>query len=229
MATSPEIVRAQLTIVTTAAAAEVANAAAGVALERQLDTAMAAAELIVPGFYDAAGSLAVAWYDEIRDESNPSTAYSPTIIGDPATDWIEREVESLRADLEGDLEQQMQRLTDELDALVEKEVARGFRDTVLGNARTDQEAIGWSRIARGNACKFCVMLAGKGAVYRSESTATFASHKSCHCAARPAFRNGENGPEASVQQYLASSTRRTPAQRKALRKYLNENYPDNRG
>jgi hypothetical protein len=228
MATAPEAVRAQLAIVTAAASSEVVNAVSGVALERQADAALTAVGLIVPGFYDAAGSLAVAWYDERRDESRPSTIYTPSIIGDPTTDWIEREMAKFAETLQGDLEAEMARMVDEITRLAEKEVARGFRDSITGNTRMDEEAIGWSRVARSGACKLCVMLADKGAVY-SDSTAIFAAHTDCHCAARPEFRNGEHGPEASVEQYLASSKRRTPAQRAVLRKYLNENYPDNRG
>lgn len=235
MATSPEAVRGQLAVVTTAASAEIVNAASGVPLERRADAALTAAGLIVPGFYDAAGSLAVAWYDERRDAANPTTAYTPTIIGDPTTDWIDREAEAFRRSLDGaDLEAEMRSMLDEVARLAEKEVARGFRDSILGNTRSDQDAIGWSRVARGGACKFCVMLAGKGSVYRSESTAIFAAHKNCHCAAQPEFRNGDHGPEASVIQYEASSRRARDegvqaARNAKVRAYLNTNFPDSRG
>lgn len=222
MATSPEAVRAQLTIITAAAAADLADAAQGAP-----DQAIAALSLIVPSYYDAAGSLAVAWYDELRYEANPVSVYTPGIIGDSATDWIEREAAKFAKSLEADLETEMTRMMDELARLAEKEVARGFRETVLGNTRQDEAAIGWSRIARTGACKMCVMLAGqRRAFYRSESTASFAAHTDCHCAARPEFKGGNHGPEATVIQYVASQKRRSPAQRKALRKYLNTNYPD---
>lgn len=228
MATSPEAVRAQLAIVSAAAAEEISNAVTGVALERQAEALATATSLIVPGYFDAAGSLAVAWYDEIRDESNPVTSYVPQIIGDPATDWIEREAQRFATSLETDLEAEMARLMDEFNRLAEKEVARGFRDTITGNTADDVDAIGWSRVARPNACKLCVMAADRGAVY-NRVTAFFSAHTDCHCAARPAFRNGEHGPEASVEQYLAAKKRRTARERAALRKYLNENYPDSRG
>ena len=122
----------------------------------------------------------------------------------------------------------MRRMSDEVSALVGKEVARGFRDSITGNTRQDEDAIGWSRVTRPGACKFCTMVASRGAVFREE-TATFASHTNCHCAARPEFRGGLHGPEASAMQYVASQKRRSPAQQKALRKYLNTNYPDARG
>lgn len=225
MATPPEAVRTQLAVVTTAAVADLTVTVSQVALEQQINAALEALGLIVPSYYDAAGSLAVAWYDEIRDESRPATSYSPTIIGDPTTDWIEREAEKFRKQLDLDLEAEVARMLTEVGALVEKEVARGFRDTVQGNTRTDEDAIGWSRVTRPGACKLCLMAAERGAVYRKE-TAFFAAHTNCHCAARPAFRGGEHGPEASVEQYLAAKKRRTEAERKALRRYLNKNYPD---
>lgn len=225
MATPPEAVRTQLTVVTTAAVADLTATVSQVALEQQINAALEALGLIVPSYYDAAGSLAVAWYDEIRDESRPATSYSPTIIGDPTTDWIEREAEKFRKQLDLDLEAEVARMLAEVGALVEKEVARGFRDTVQGNTRTDKDAVGWSRVTRPGACKLCLMAAERGAVYRKE-TAFFAAHTNCHCAARPAFRGGEHGPEASVEQYLAAKKRRTEAERKALRRYLNKNYPD---
>lgn len=234
MATSPDAVRAQLAMVTAAATAEIATAAKSVTLERQMDAAITASGLIVPPYYDAAGTLAVAWYDELRDEARPQASYAPTIIGDPETDWIEREASKFQRALNADLEGEMARMVDEVAALAAKEVARGYRDSILGNTRTDAESIGWSRVARPGACKFCVMLAGKGSVYRAESSAIFAAHKGCNCAARPEFRGGDHGPEANVVQYVASSRRARDesvqaARNARVRKYLNKNYPEARG
>jgi hypothetical protein len=229
MATSPDAIRAQLIAVAAAAGTDLAAEAGAAATGQQLQTLLDALPLVVPAYYDAAGLLAAYWYDELRDETRPTSAYVPEVIGDAATDWIEREVAKSLVDVEADFERELERLLAEAAALAEKEVARGFRDTIQGNARQDDDAVGWSRIARPGACKFCVMLADKGAVYRSESTATFAAHANCHCAARPEFRNGEHGPEASAVQYLASQKRRTEADRKKLRDYLNKNFPDSPG
>lgn len=231
MATSPEAVRAQLATITTAAVADLLSEIQRVAPDEQVRTLLSALPLVVPTYYDAAGLLAVSWYGELRDAANPTSTYIPSVIGDPATDWIEREVAKFQTDLEADLERETQRLIDEAAKLADKEIARGFRDSVLGNTRMDEDAIGWSRVVRAGACKFCVMLAGKGAVYRSESTAIFAAHGHCNCAVRPEFRNGTHGPEASTIQYLASSRRAKDdtvqaARNARLREYLNENYPD---
>lgn len=226
MATSPEAVRRELALVTSEALSQLVLAAPDLSPD-PVAGILGAIDLLVPSYYDATGSLAVAWYDERRSESSPSTSFAPSIIGDPDTSWIDREVARLGADLDA----QAERLVDEALGLAEKEVARGFRDSMLGNLRSDPDAVGWSRVARAGACKFCTMLAGKGAVYRSESTAIFAAHKNCNCAAQPEFRNGSHGPEASVIQYVASSRRaRSQAAQDArnarVRAYLNQNYPD---
>ena len=229
MATPPDAVRTQLTVVTAAAAAEVSAAAASAAPERALEASVAAAGLVVPAYYDAAGTLAVAWYDELRDEARPATPFTPEIVGEAPTEWIEREAARFMRELDAvDVEAELAAMTAEVEALVAKEVARGFRDSITGNTSRDPASVGWSRVARPGACKFCVMLADKGAVFRQE-TARFAAHLNCHCAARPEFEGGDHGPEATVEQYLASQKRRTDAQRAQVRAYLNENYPDARG
>ena len=109
-----------------------------------------------------------------------------------------------------------------LAGIVQIETARSFRDTITTNTRNDPAAIGWKRITN-QCCRFCRMLADRGAVYR-ESSARFAAHEHCDCTAAPVFRGGEVGPEASAMQYKASRRSRTPAQRADLRAYLDTYY-----
>lgn len=224
MATSSEAVRAELQIVMTAALADLASETAGVPLDQLYESTLTALGFIVPSYYDAAGALAVDWYEELREESRPASLYVPQIIGDPVTDWIERETEKYRRELDLTIEAEMAALVADVNRLTEKEVARGFRDSITGNTRRDQEAIGWSRVTRLGACRFCRMLAAKGAYFHKESTANFGAHTNCHCASKPEFRNGSHGPEADVLQYVAANGSRTPAQKKALRTYLYENF-----
>ena len=116
-------------------------------------------------------------------------------------------------------------LDDALDAtpqqrlaeVVQLETARPYRDTITTNRRRDPSAVGWRRIAE-SGCRFCRMLAGRGAVYKAE-TARFASHTHCHCTAAPVFK-GQDGPEASALQYVASKRRKTEADRARVRAYL---------
>lgn len=63
----------------------------------------------------------------------------------------------------------------------------GGRDTILATTAADSQAVGWERVASGNACAFCQMLAGRGAVY-TEDSGDFASHDGCNCSAEPVYR-----------------------------------------
>lgn len=109
-----------------------------------------------------------------------------------------------------------------LAEVIQFEVARPNRDTTLENRRRDPAAAGWRRIARGGACKFCLMLAARGAVYRQASV-TFAAHPACHCVAQPVFSTDDT-VEASVVQYTASKRNQTPAQKANLKQYLADNF-----
>lgn len=61
------------------------------------------------------------------------------------------------------------------------------RDTLLHAVQDDPGAQGWKRETSGAACGFCSTLAGRGAVYKSETTAEFASHRHCVCTAVPVW------------------------------------------
>lgn len=61
------------------------------------------------------------------------------------------------------------------------------RDTLRDSLAADPKAAGWRRVTSGSSCKFCQMLAGRGAVYRAE-TARFRSHDHCGCIPEPVYR-----------------------------------------
>jgi hypothetical protein len=175
---------------------------------------------IVGYFSEGSAALAADFYEEERELSGARRLFVPELV------IADRTVKERRAIVwaadplfEGDELLAASRLAE----VVQLGTARPYRDTVLGNRRRDPEAVGWRRISSGNGCKFCRMLADRGAVYKRD-TATFASHEHCNCTAQPVFVGSEPGPEASVMQYTASKRGRTPAQKAALRAYLNANY-----
>jgi len=176
----------------------------------------------VVGFYsEGSSALAADFYDDSRVGAPGSYAASPVILD--RTVKIRRGIAWASEPLSVD--------DDELAAarfaqLMRTEMARPYRDTILTNRKQDPACVGWKRITRGSAsCKFCRMLAARGAVYREE-TATFASHDSCMCTAAPVFKGGTIGPEADAVQYMASKRRRTAKEKAFLRDYLAGNFPD---
>lgn len=89
-----------------------------------------------------------------------------------------------------------------LDGSLVRALGDASRDTITINSGRDRATAGWSRIARADACDFCIMLAQRpGSVYK-RSTATFASHDNCKCKAAPSF--DRSAPEVDVGAYQAS-------------------------
>jgi hypothetical protein len=71
-----------------------------------------------------------------------------------------------------------------------KRVLAGGRMTVIGNVDRDRRALGWERVTSGDPCAFCRMLAGRGAVYKSQGAADFQPHETCGCVPEPIYRDG---------------------------------------
>ena len=77
----------------------------------------------------------------------------------------------------------------------------GSRDSIMETVRTSSQIVGYRRVARPGACDFCTMLAGRGAVYKTERNATQVAgrrgrprgpqrvgrsyHDSCRCIPEP--------------------------------------------
>lgn len=176
---------------------------------------------VIAHYSDGSSALAADFYDDERERAAPPKLYiaEPIIIDRTvkirsAIAWAAKPL------FDGDLATSGSRLAE----VVQLETARPYRDTITTNRRRDPSAVGWRRVSNGG-CKFCVMLAAKGAIFSDES-ARFASHTNCKCTAQPVFSTNDFGEEASAMQYMASSRRRSPEQQARLREYLNVNYPD---
>jgi hypothetical protein len=116
---------------------------------------------------------------------------------------------------------------------VSRHILNGGRQTILESVQRDEHARGWARITDGDPCAFCLVLASRGAVYKTEQTAEFQAHDHCGCAAEP-FYSGSEPPRAdeflktydAAQQYgldqgLLQSGPNSPAARvNAVRRYL---------
>ena len=229
---TPEQVRTALTVVTAAAAADLRT----VAEQTQQDASairaslFAATPLIVSDYAEGSAALALDWYDELRDAARAFTAFTPQplvlVTDDDVSAAVAVSTDSLyeiERGLERDFEEAFQESLALVEAEVQKFVASGFRDTMTENTVQDPDAVGWQRFARPDGCKFCLMLAARGAVF-TEATANFAAHTNCHCVVGPSF--DPDAPQADVMQYVASKKQRTEKERAALRDYLNENFPD---
>lgn len=166
----------------------------------------------------ASATMAARQYRQQRVAAGIGGAYTP-IPADPppleqiaqAVDWAVQPLWSSDVLAEPATEAGSTAIADakaRLAASSERLVLDAGRDTVIDNAQRDRKAKGWARIPEPEACSFCLMLATRGAVYRSEATADFKSHDNCRCHVEPVFTAYE--PSAAVRQaeaLWASSTR----------------------
>lgn len=158
---------------------------------------------LVATYGEQAASLAADWYDDVRaDEGVPGRFRAAMDVPDEseATEGlVRRAAGALFTDVP-------------LAALpmIQGKAAQyaieGARQTVMVSTMRDPRSSGWRRVTRSGACRFCRMLAGRGAVYK-ESTAFFAAHGGaeggeCNCAAVPSW--DPDAPEVDVFLYEAS-------------------------
>ncbi|MFC8037830.1 hypothetical protein ACFUOZ_00555 [Paenarthrobacter sp. NPDC057355] len=192
--------------------------------EQQRAVLLEATPEVIAYYSVGAAALAADFYDDAREVAGPPKLYVAEPIVVDRTEKVRRAIAWASEPLFGG---EPSRAGDRLAEIIQLETARPYRDTIITNRRRDPSAVGWRRISRGGkSCKFCRMLADRGAVY-SDKTARFAAHGHCGCTAQPVFSTDDFGEEASALQYLASKKRRTPAQQAQLREYLNTHYSAN--
>lgn len=75
------------------------------------------------------------------------------------------------------------------------------RVTLISNITADKKATAWVRVARPGACSFCRLLAIRGPVYRSETTAGFEAHDHCRCFPSPIFAGQKYQAPANVLEW----------------------------
>lgn len=186
-------------------------------------------KFVVAQYGDVAASMAAEWYDDIRLTEGVAGKYRAVTAASPyQADAVDGMVRRAVGPLFGEVPN--------VDAVVlaiatntGKYVLGASRETVRRNSIRDPFASGWQRVARGEACDFCLMLVGRGGVYK-KSTAFFASHGDCNCAAVPSF--DRSAPEVDVKLYSASrrTTGMSRSQRSShnelIRNYITDNQPE---
>jgi hypothetical protein len=77
------------------------------------------------------------------------------------------------------------------------------RANMMDTIKKDPEVSRWIRKTNSGACKFCKMLASRGAVFKKD-TVRFASHSSCGCHVAPVYKGYKIDPdhEKAAQEWL---------------------------
>ncbi len=145
--------------------------------------------------FGASAALSAAWYELARRQAGaegPAPALPAPVFDEAAAAAslrITGPVTMYRALRDG------AELTAALDAAAKsasmyamRATLRGGREQLIMATDVDASGVGWKRVTDPDPCDFCVMLEGRGAVYRSD-TVEFRAHDGCGCGVQPVFES----------------------------------------
>lgn len=167
----------------------------------QYETVVAA---LIFKYGQASGSIAARFYQQQRATAGIPGRFTPT-PADPSgleqvrksIDWATRGLWSTHPDIAA-----VKTLT---NGVAQKMVVQAGRSTLIDAIEKDTKCRGWARVARPDGCSFCALLSIRGAVYKSERSATVtetgtAYHDHCHCVPLPVFAEHYEAP-AHVREW----------------------------
>ena len=89
-------------------------------------------------------------------------------------------------------------------------VLAGDRETFMGTFAVSDAMAGWRRVARGDACAFCLMLVSRGAVY-SKHSVEFQAHDHCRCGVEALYAREDDPPRVvELREKWSASTAGVP-------------------
>lgn len=142
---------------------------------------------LIDQFGLAAGALAAEWYDANRDLLGVGGVWAGALVQDPNVDTGPiiggslKDFSSVDTVLFG------------IQSGMDVRVRQAANGTVMDSVLQDRQSLGWGRVASAGCCEYCGLLAGRGAVYRTEHTATFSPHLNCKCQALPLWQADPTG------------------------------------
>lgn len=178
---------------------------------------------LLPGLVDTWGEASAAaaadWYDELRDTAAVSGSF--TAIVEPLGDLGAHALAGWAAEPLSLPEPDVLSAKSRVEDGFQKRLVNSANLTVTGSSAADPQARGYMRRTRPGACKFCIMVASRPAVYTKKSS-TFACHGNCYCEAVPAW----GGKALPVGPYKPSDRPSTPEDRARVRKWIADNLSD---
>lgn len=145
------------------------------------------------------GAMAAEQYAYQRDLAGIRGLYTPVSAALPSVEKVQDKVRWAADSLFTETPTMpVSALNWALQALILETIA----NTTILNVGEDPQGRGWQRIARPTGCDFCIMLTGRGGVYLTEKSASFAAHEHCTCTAIPSWDH--SAPEVPVRCYEAS-------------------------
>lgn len=165
---------------------------------------------------DTAAAYAAEFFDSVRVSATgssynaqPLSMRDPTASSEAIRAMVQRVVDG------GTLDD----IINQLLGRVDYEIKKAAAESIYANAERDEKCTGWARVPTGkDTCTFCIMLASRGFVYKSEASAGKYDHfhANCDCRIIPGFDGMEvegYDPDALYDQWLESGHREYMKQR----------------
>jgi hypothetical protein len=155
----------------------------GVLLASGLVTPSEALDMVHGTFGTAMGDIAATFYEESAPENFKAKpgqlAAVPGWIGAASNDTAE--------------------IVAELNTILTDMLVEDVRLTMIANAKQEKR-VTFARYPSGNACKFCLMLASRGAVYTA-NTVNFEAHSGCMCMPVPVHAGQTYTPPKQAREW----------------------------
>lgn len=181
-------------------------------LRGSLDPYRAAVAVLVQHYGSASASLARDHYATMRAKAGvtapfriPTVDPAPVAQVDASVGWATSDLwdSRLLKPTEGfDPAPILEATQTKVEGAATKLALDTGRLEIIDATRSDRDARGWARVTKPGSCYFCAMLATRGAVYKSRTTASFEPHDHCHCTVEPLFGSAYEAP-AHVRQTKA--------------------------
>jgi hypothetical protein len=182
-----------------------------------------AAQPLVEHYNGLSTAAAAGYYEAVRAAEGIPGAPTPRLAAAPAAAMIKASLyvtgeQAARVALAaGQMPDTVRETTlVRTSGAITRHVLDGSRDTIIDSAHADKQAIGWARITDGNPCYFCLTLAARGAVYKSEDTAGFQAHDHCGCVAMPVWESTELPADTTRWRDLYDQAQRAGVESGAL-------------
>ena len=149
---------------------------------------------LVRAYNRVSSSLAGSYYQAFRTAEGVLGVATPRLAGPIATAqvtaslYVTGQVMTRDAIAAGrTVEQAREAALVRTSGAVTRHTLQGGRDTMLQSVAADKQALGWARVTDGNPCAFCLTLASRGAVYKTEQSASFLAHDHCGCSVESVY------------------------------------------
>jgi hypothetical protein len=173
-------------------------------LKRSLPQYEAAVASLVFTYGRASATLGTRFYQQQRAVAGIPGRF-PVTPADPAS--IEQVAKSIEWATKGlwSAEPDLAAVKSLTNGVAQKLVMQPSRNTLIDAIERDTKCRGWARVARPDGCSFCALLSTRGAVYKTEQSASVtksgtAYHDHCHCLPVPVFADHYE-PPAHVREW----------------------------